>query len=218
VELEDYAIILLVKFNHRQKQIRRVADRYLSGLVDKFPHLLWSGKVLTTMLDILNILGMSLKLDVNEENPELDVPNTKYKIQCSNTLEDRENIVRDFAARCQGIIQEAMKWAPSSTKSLLQNYLCNQEQSLLGLSQHSGFSLAIESVIHYSGLNSISLPLSSSTLDKWPICVKNSSSEFIASMNLRSQYIGEITGLLSIQNEENHIKDLLSKFESTCVE
>jgi phosphatidylinositol 4-kinase len=89
-ELEEYAIYLLVKFNHRQKQIRRVADRYLSGLVDKFPHLLWSGKVLATMLNILQVLGRSLELDPNEENPELSVPNTDYCIQLTDTMEARE--------------------------------------------------------------------------------------------------------------------------------
>lgn len=89
-ELEEYATLLLIKFNHRQKQIRRVADKYLSGLVDKFPHLLWSGKVLTTMLNILQVLGSSLELDPNEANPELPVPDTNYFIQLTDTMEARE--------------------------------------------------------------------------------------------------------------------------------
>ena len=89
-DLEEYAIFLLIKFNHRQKQIRRVADKYLSGLVDKFPHLLWSGKVLTTMLNILQVLGRSLELDPNQANPELPVPETNYSIQLTDTMEARE--------------------------------------------------------------------------------------------------------------------------------
>lgn len=41
-DLEQHAQFLMVSFNHSHKQIRRVADRFLAGLVDKFPHLLWN--------------------------------------------------------------------------------------------------------------------------------------------------------------------------------
>lgn len=35
-------------------------------------------------------------------------------------MDGREGTVSDFAARCSGIIMEAIKWAPETTRSLLQ--------------------------------------------------------------------------------------------------
>lgn len=56
-------------------------------------------------------------------------------------------IVKDFTARCKGIVQEAMKWAPQATRSHLQEYV-NQIPSS-GMWHHSGLSLAIDSVLEF---------------------------------------------------------------------
>lgn len=56
-------------------------------------------------------------------------------------------IVKDFTARCKGIVQEAMKWAPQATRSHLQEYI-NQIPSS-GMWHHSGLSLAIDSVLEF---------------------------------------------------------------------
>lgn len=70
--------------------------------------------------------------------------------------------MKDFAARCEGIVQEAMKWAPHATRSHLQDYL-NQIASS-GMCRHSGLALATESILQYTGLNLQSAPLSVSSL------------------------------------------------------
>lgn len=51
---------------------------------------------------------------------EIQVPGTSYKIMVHEEMEGREGTVGDFAARCSGILQEAIKWAPEATRSLLQ--------------------------------------------------------------------------------------------------
>lgn len=76
-----------------------------------------------------------------------------------------QSIVNDFAARCLGIIQEAMKWAPKATQSHLQDYLNQIRNSEYW--HHSGLSLATESVLTSKGLNLRSAPLSVSSFSMY---------------------------------------------------
>lgn len=69
-----------------------------------------------------------------------------------------QSIINDFSARCLGIVQEAMKWAPQATRSHLQDYLNKIPSS--GRWHHSGLSLATESILTSKGLNLHSAPLS----------------------------------------------------------
>lgn len=186
--LESQAMLLLVYFNHIHKQIQLVADQYLSQLVDKFPHLLWNRRVLWCMLDVLQLLAFSLTLDPNEESPTLRVTSTPYTLQLMDSLPARESRFKDFTDRCQGILNEAMKWAPKSTRSHLQEYP-NQLPSAT-LSHHSGLALAFDSVLR-SAINS-------TPVTKRPHGYTNDSSKFVSVLCLRANYAGEISGLLSV--------------------
>ncbi|CAH2052445.1 unnamed protein product, partial [Iphiclides podalirius] len=196
-ELEGHAQFLLVNFNHIHRQIRRVADKWLAGLVDRFPHLLWNCRVLWSMLDILQVLSFSLELDANQETPLLKVPGTDFTLQLQDTLEGREGIVKDFADRCHGIVQEAMKWAPQSTRSHLQEYLNQVPNSTLW--HHCGLALATGALLGAAGLNRMSAPLPRSALDKRPPCVTHDSAALLAVVSQRSRYAGEVTGAVNAE-------------------
>ncbi|CAH1801953.1 unnamed protein product [Owenia fusiformis] len=205
-ELEMHAQFLLVKFNHVHRPIRRVADKYLSQLVDKFPHLLWSGVVLKTVLDVLQILSQSLQMDPHAETPQIAVPGTPYSLRFMDNMSVRESTVKDFAARSVGILQESMKWAPNATRSHLMEYLRVQS-----LTQHSGLALATESVLKYAGYNKSSAPLGSVTLDKRPSCVKYDSSIFMAKLSMRTRFAGEVAGMKVALQDDQVLSKTLAK-------
>lgn len=196
-ELESHAQFLLVNFNHIHKQIRRVADKWLAGLVEKFPHLLWNCRVLWSMLDILQVLGFSLELDANQETPLLKVPGTDFYLQLQDTLDGREGIVKDFADRCHGIVQEAMKWAPQATRSHLQEYLNQVPNSTLW--HHCGLALAIGALLGSAGLNRASFALPKAALNKRPPCVTQDYAALLAVVSQRSRYAGEVAGAVSAE-------------------
>ncbi|KAK0074484.1 hypothetical protein PV325_008278, partial [Microctonus aethiopoides] len=195
-ELENHVQFLLVNFNHVHKDLRRVADTYLSGLVDAFPHVLWNCRVLWSMLNIFQILTFSLQLDPNEETPTLIIPGTAYSIHLMDSLEAREKIRDDFASRCKGIVHEAMKWAPHTTRSHLQEFI-NQISSSSSC-HHAGIALASDSVLELCNLtvpanNQITINALDKRRDN-----KGANSSLLSMMSRRSWFAGEVTGMLAV--------------------
>ncbi|XP_060518279.1 phosphatidylinositol 4-kinase alpha [Cylas formicarius] len=219
-DLEQHAQFLLVNFNHTHKQVRRISDKYLASLVDKFPHLLWSRKVLWTMLDILQVLSYSLEIDPNQETPTLKIPQTPYAVQLMDTIEARESVIKDFADNSERIIKEAMRWAATWTRSHIQEYI-NQIPSS-GMWQHAGLSLALESILQFGPLNLFNAPLSTTTLVKRPKCVKSDSSKTISTSAMRSKYTGEVIGMLSVfdsaDGKDQLAKLILGKVRDACAQ
>ncbi len=58
----------------------------------------------------------------HDETLTLRVSGTSCTLQLMDSLPAREELYKDFSDRCQGIVNEAMKWAPKSTRSHLLEY------------------------------------------------------------------------------------------------
>ena len=62
-------------------------------------------------------------------------------------------LLKDFAERSKGVLQESMKWAANSVRSHLIHYVLNVQDGSTVTSQHSGLALATESVLSCAGYN-----------------------------------------------------------------
>lgn len=190
--LECHAQFLLVMFNHNLKEVRRCADVCLSKLVDTFPHLLWSGVVIGTALELLEALSNDLASDTECNNTNLSIPSIEWTIQLQDSLEQRKIVVRDFSRRCEQILQEAIKWAPGSTRSHLIEYVARSNSATSGC-----LRLTVEAVLK--------------ECDSSEGNTENTSgaSLYLSSLHLRSLYLGQVKGMLAMcKAEESVIPEL----------
>lgn len=107
----------------------------------------------------------------------------------------RENRFKDLSDRCQGIFNEAMKWAPNYTRSHLQHY---QSQSHIPPFGNREEALAFDSVIKSWLADCVS-----GTNKKNSANGSRGTSKFVSILCLRSKYTGEIAGLLSVLDEDS---------------
>ncbi|CAB4064610.1 PI4KA [Lepeophtheirus salmonis] len=143
--LEIIAVILLIEFNNPNRNIRKRSDVFLSELVDKFPHLLWSKAVLFGMLNALQQLKSSIN---NEDSQEVEIGRIKRKVILMDTLQEREEFLLDFAQRIKQFIKTSMEWAPGTVQSHLQEYINTVTQ--INYYNHAGVSLASECIQNLS--------------------------------------------------------------------
>ncbi|GAV03452.1 hypothetical protein RvY_13872-2 [Ramazzottius varieornatus] len=157
-DLDNLAQYLLVAFNNINATIRQIADQWLSRLVETFPHILWSRKVLWTIMDIAQTLSQSLQFNPDEEDLVLKICNTPYFIRCMESLEAREQNVKHFTGRCEEFIGEAMKWAPFAVRSNLEQYMLEvtsgpaSKRDKSPTFQPTGLSYAAENLLRQVGL------------------------------------------------------------------
>ncbi|KRZ50610.1 Phosphatidylinositol 4-kinase alpha [Trichinella nativa] len=182
-DLERHAQFLLVEFNSVFPEIRKCADRCLSLLVDTFPHLLWDRTLLHTILVILQLLHQSTFGDPNIDCKQLPVMDLPWNICLTDTVEERRKVCNDFAAKCQQILQEAITWAPSVTRSHLQQYISSRSVSAVSyLKHHHGLSLTVQSLLDAAQHHVCKAALLTDV---------ESTSCFVSSISIQNYHLGE---------------------------
>ncbi|TPP65581.1 hypothetical protein FGIG_03278 [Fasciola gigantica] len=217
--MDMHAQFLLVKFLHVQKGLRIVADEFLSMLAKDFPHIMWSGRVLYTMLDVTQLLSQSLEVDPNEAAPVYQVPGTNLDLVITDSLQDREEMLSDFVKRCKGIIEVGLQWAPSLVRSHLTEYMLQLPRSSPGAFHHTGLALITESVLNFAGFNRTASFLAPAALEKRPSCAKLDSSNFMFNLILRNRFLGEASGMLrAVDDPATLVNRLIADLDRACQE
>ncbi len=127
--LEDLALFLLVKFNHHAQAVKEAADQYLSQLVDRFPQLLWSERVIVNMLNLLDALSKTLAIEQVDLFEKVPLPFAPYEVVVSDMLETRKAVFRDYSAQCSEFVRQAMAYATSETSLNLEKYIASLRTS-----------------------------------------------------------------------------------------
>ncbi|CAG9533242.1 unnamed protein product [Cercopithifilaria johnstoni] len=186
-QLELHAQFLLIMFNHHLKEVRKCADTCLTNLIGRFPHLLWNGNVINVALQVLEALSNNLENDTDCKIMTLSFPSLHRTIQLQDTLDRRRLVVHDFSLRCEQILQEAIKWAPGSTRSYFVKYIASINPGCSG-----NFRLTVEAILK-------SLNNASGTND-------TSSSLCLSALHLRSLYLGKVKGMIETSKTEEETK------------
>ena len=209
-DLENMVQFLLVKFNHINKRLRQLADYLLSRIMDKFSYLLWSEKTLRCLMDITELLALSLNMDTNQVAPEFDVPNTSFKLKVLDNMEGRESTLNDFTQRCSAFLQESLQFAPITAKSHIQNYMLQLQQKGEDVHNHSGVSMMLDCVQKFSKPRADAESLDQQSLQRRPDCVKKDFASFIGQMNEKYTYAGIVQGLCKNNSDSQVVKTLCS--------
>ncbi|XP_063676281.1 phosphatidylinositol 4-kinase alpha-like isoform X6 [Bolinopsis microptera] len=133
--LENLVQFLLVKFNHCVKRIRLTADKWLSKLIDKFNHLLWSEEVLKCLTHLTQELVKAVKNTTSEQGiiREVSVPYEPGTMNIAEENQERQNMLNDFSKRFAAILKESVKFAPLEKLEKLQDYEDQLKSSIKGL-------------------------------------------------------------------------------------
>ncbi|EGD73415.1 Pik4ca protein [Salpingoeca rosetta] len=178
--LEDTAIFLIIKFNHRVKIVKQMADQFLSLLTERFPHLLWSMRVIVEMLNFLQAIHeTSMRPDAPiGQQVTVTISCPPYTHVMPSTQETRTEIVKDFVSHCSAILQQALSHSAVDALATIQQYI-SQLQRTATKKDHAGLQMALQAIAAYPS------DMPSSFL-----------STFGPSLALQNHYSGQLQGVL----------------------
>ena len=148
--LQTLAITFFAYFNDVAGAVKEASDRYLVGLLNAFPFLFFSQRVLVAILDLLNRLSASMASQHAAKFGVQHAPNTQgadnaliIDVQLPTVPEEYSTMVTTFKLKCEEYIQQSTAFAGRTAYSILQAYTSSIDFNFTG-SGHAGVELAMK--------------------------------------------------------------------------
>ncbi|KAI8803148.1 hypothetical protein BJ742DRAFT_830677 [Cladochytrium replicatum] len=119
--IEAHARELILRAAHRRERVRKAAKRAVVNVLEYFPATLWNSRLLTLMLDILQVLD-ALACGASGKKEAGLVARSQIDLSFVNA-QDASGAAHDFFELCVMWLQTANKRCASETTGLLQRYL-----------------------------------------------------------------------------------------------
>ncbi|EDQ92778.1 uncharacterized protein MONBRDRAFT_21897, partial [Monosiga brevicollis MX1] len=185
---EDLAIFLLVQFTHRFTEVSAVADRLLPLMTKRFPFVVWSDRVISACLDLVDLVHKNMKaFDPVSLNCEVELPYPPYKCVLPALLEARLRILSTFKKRCVDLVTHALQHSAKETTAILQAYISRLSSHELSTRDHPGLEVALRCLNCSAEDHGSSIP-----------------SLLGPALALRNRYRGELLGILLSKNSSQN--------------
>ncbi|PRP86765.1 phosphatidylinositol 4 kinase, putative-like [Planoprotostelium fungivorum] len=213
---------LLTKFCNRSPIAHEVAKNCLGsekssrkvgseGLLAIFPQISWEERCVKVLLDLVELTGKACTAPTQiihntnngveaDRSRAVKIDRTPENEECLPLLnqKDRQTLLRELVELTTTYLNTGLRTAPIQTKAVLQAYMSDlRKSSSLGYLNHVGYSLAVDIVSQETQIDvKKSDPLQ---------CLSSQNSTFINSLALKTQYGGEVDGIIAYQGEGGEV-------------
>jgi hypothetical protein len=181
---------LLIGLCHSSAAVRAAAAQHVDDLTRVYPHVLWNTSCLTTLLDLLDIVGKSVTTTNYVSFSVL--PNSAVGVDLPEDSAGKRQLLTSMVVLATSWLKDALHRAPGETQALLHQYMHHFRRHSAAFLHHVGYSLAVDIATRAQ------IGKAKVAVDDRPPCTVDNGSTFVNALELKALYTGEIDGMMKL--------------------
>jgi hypothetical protein len=179
---------LLIGLCHSSAAVRAAAAQHVDDLTRLYPHVLWNTSCLTTLLDLLDIVGKSVTTTNYVSFSVL--PNSAVGVDLPEDSTGKRQLLTSMVQLATTWLKDALHRAPGETQALLHQYMHHFRRHSAAFLHHVGYSLAVDIATRAQ--------IGKAKVDDRPPCTVDNGATFVNALELKALYTGEIDGMMKL--------------------